>query len=137
MQTLHGHSKQSGLGPVTFLQTKVTDKHAICVACSKTKTGNFGTFRKDCVVAENFLPKLQSFNWQMSSTILSVNCGHSSKIAKPLLPWLFWYPTTNGQCIFNCQCHQPNLHNETQLCCPRMESIKNFSSYVYMYQSRP
>ena len=141
MQTLHGHSKQSGLGPVTFLQTKVTDKHAICVACSKTKIGNFGTFQKDYAVAANFLPKLQSFNWQMSSTILSANCGHivplPFEIAKPLLPWLFWYPTTSGQCIFICQCHQPNLYNKTQPFCPRMESIKNFSSYVYMYQSRP
>ena len=72
-----GHSKQSGLGPVTFLQTTVTDKHAICVACSKTKIVNIGTFQKDCVVAANFLPKLQSFNWQMFSTVLSANCGHS------------------------------------------------------------
>ena len=71
MQTLHGHSKQS----CTFLQTKVTDKHVICVACSKTKIGNLGTFQKDCVVAANFLPKLQSFNRQVSSTILSANCG--------------------------------------------------------------
>ena len=76
MQTLHGHSKQSGLGPVTFLQTKVTDKHARGVACSKTKIGNIGTFQKDYTVAANFLTKLQSFNWQMSSTILSANCGH-------------------------------------------------------------
>ena len=78
MQTLHGHSTQSGLGPVTLLQTQVTDEHAICVACSKTRVGNFGTFRKDCVVAANFLPKLESFNWWMSSGILSANCGHSS-----------------------------------------------------------
>ena len=59
MQTLHGHSKQSGLSLVTYLETKVTDKHAIYVACSKTKTGNFSTFQKDYVVAANFLPKLQ------------------------------------------------------------------------------
>ena len=35
-----------------------------------------------------------------------------------------------GQCIFICQCHQPNLYNEKQACCPRMESLKNFSSYM-------
>ena len=29
------------------------------------------------------------------------------------------------------------LHNKTQACRPRMESLKNFSSYVYMHQSRP
>ena len=72
MQTLHGHSKQSGLGPITFLQTKVRQTCNI-VACSKTKIDNFSTFQKHCVVAANFLPKLQTFIWQMSSTILSAN----------------------------------------------------------------
>ena len=41
-----------------------------------------------------------------------------------------------GQCIFICQCHQPNLYNETRACCPRMESSNNFSSSVYMYRSK-
>ena len=30
-----------------------------------------------------------------------------------------------------------HLYNETQACHPMMESLKNFSSYLYMYQSRP
>ena len=30
-----------------------------------------------------------------------------------------------------------NHATPTQACRPRMESVKNFSSYVYMYQSRP
>ena len=32
-------------------------------------------------------------------------------------------------------CGDANVTNPpTQACCPRMESLKNFSSYVYMYQ---
>ena len=140
MQTLHGHSKQSGSGPVTFLQTKVTDKHAICVACSKTKIGNFGTFQKDYAVAANFLPKLQSFNWQMSSTILSANCGHivpfTFRNCKTITPLAILVSNHIWPMHFHLSMSS-NLYNKTQPFCPRMKSIKNFSSYVYMYQSRP
>ena len=38
-----------------------------------------------------------------------------------------------GQCVFICQCHQPNLYNETQACCPRLESLKNFNSYLQVF----
>ena len=40
-----------------------------------------------------------------------------------------------GNCVYICQYHQPNLYYQTQACCPRMKSLKSFSSYVHMYQS--
>ena len=43
-----------------------------------------------------------------------------------------------GQCVFICHCHQPNYYNETQVCCPRMESLKTrMAMCSYMHQSRP
>ena len=39
--------------------------------------------------------------------------------------------TIAGQRIFICQCHQPNLYNETSLL-PGMSKLNDFSSYSYM-----
>ena len=54
------------------------------------------------------------------------------------------YIKTSITWLWRCECYQslqPNYYKihatPTQACCPRMESLKNFSSYVYMYQSRP
>ena len=65
-------------------------------------------------------------------------CTNASELIRPGIHTRFFYHLWQvGSAKWCYQCHQSNLYNETQSCCPRMESIKNFSSYVYMYRSRP
>ena len=65
MQTLHGHSKKSersGLGPVTFLQTKHTHLHLDTCRVVDIKTSKPGLLRKPSHHWTDIIPRLTKVN---------------------------------------------------------------------------
>ena len=127
VQTIHGHSKhsgKSGLGLVTFLQTTSACTLGINNTCRVVdiKTSKPGLLWKASHHWTSFLYWQKSMFHQDFALFQFTLCAqflHCDKHVAYCWPMRF-------------QCHQPNLCNKTQAYCPRMESLKNFSSYVYI-----
>ena len=125
---MYGHSKQSGrsgLDLVTFLQPKHAHLHAH-LGFNNTrrvlgiKTSKPGLLRKASHHWTDIIPILTKVNVLSGHGTISVYSMHNSFTATSMLP-------IAGQRVFNVT--NQIFIIKTQACCPRMESLKNFSSY--------
>ena len=134
MKTLHGHSKQSsrsGFDHFSADQTSTYDTHTVL----DIKTSKPGHHQEGIAITGRAsflsLTKVSGFH-TISSHFSSFHRQNSFTVQRSNMLVIMLANTFSFINVSN-----QTFHNETQACRPRMESLKNFSSYVYMYQSRP